>query len=61
MSKKRENTTFKTSLLNDCTNHLSFQIDGNKSKKDCSKKGVNSTYETPLKDVVTPEFIRGYN
>ncbi|MFT6927561.1 MAG: hypothetical protein ACJAZP_003198 [Psychromonas sp.] len=61
MSKKITNITYKDVLLNDCTNHLAVQL------KQCYTKGqpqqtpVNSSYETPLTDIVTSEFIRGYN
>jgi hypothetical protein len=61
MTKKRVNTTFKTSLLNDCTNHLSFQLGKNNSKNESQKKHIDTTYEAPIADIVTSEFIRGYN
>ena len=61
MRKKRVNTTFKTPLLNDCTNHLSFQLEQNHTENESKLKSANSTYERPLTDIVTHEFIRGYN
>lgn len=61
MSKDTTNTTFKTPLLNDCTNHLAFQLKQSRPKKESQQKKVNPLYETPLTDIVTDEFIRGYN
>lgn len=61
MSKDTTNTTFKTSLLNDCTNHLAFQLKQSCSDEQTQRKSVSSSYEAPLTDVVTSEFIRGYN
>lgn len=61
MNKDTTNTTFKTPLLNDCTNHLAFQLKQSRAKKESQQNKVNSSYETPLADIVTHEFIRGYN
>lgn len=57
-SKKRTNTTFKTPLLNDCTNHLAFQLELDREQS-MSQRGA--THEAPIPDVVTYEFVRGYN
>ena len=61
MSKERVNTTFKTPLLNDCTNHLALQLEQCSVKNEPQQKNVNLVYETPLTDIVTYEFVRGYN
>lgn len=61
MNKKRVNTTFKTPLLNDCTNHLSFQLDKCHSNNNDAKKNNVMNHEAPINDVVTDEFVRGYN
>ncbi|HEY7867355.1 MAG TPA: hypothetical protein VIC51_15290 [Psychromonas sp.] len=61
MSKKIINSTFKTQLLNDCTNHLSLQLKQCREGNEPKHKNVNPSYETPLADIVTEEFIRGYN
>ena len=61
MNKKRANTTFKTPLLNDCTNHLSFQLDKCKSASSTTKKNNATNHEALINDVVTAEFVRGYN
>jgi hypothetical protein len=61
MSKKIINSTFKTQLLNDCTNHLSLQLKQCRGENEPKHKNVNPSYETPLTDIVTEEFIRGYN
>ena len=58
---KRTNTTFKTPLLNDCTNHLAFQLEQGNIGSRAQQKSVRSSYEAPLSDIVTSEFIRGYN
>jgi len=61
MSTKTTKTTFKTPLLNDCTNHLAFQLEQHLSKQQPKEKKHITSHETALADVVTPEFIRGYN
>ena len=61
MSKDTSNTTFKTPLLNDCTNHLAFQLKQSRTKNETRQKKVDPLFETPLNDIVTHEFIRGYN
>lgn len=61
MKKKTKNTTFKTSLLNDCTNHIAFQLEQSDLTKKQLQGNVNLRYETPLDDDVTSEYIRGYN
>lgn len=63
MRKKKSttNTTFKTPLLNDCTNHLAFQLQEGRTEKAHLQNNDNSYYEAPLADVVTYEFVRGYN
>ena len=60
-NKSRVNTTFKTPLLNDCTNHLAFQIKQFSAKNKASQKKIDSSYNLPSTDDVTYEFIRGYN
>ena len=60
-NKNRTNTTFNTPLLNDCTNHLAFQLEQCCTENESQQKSVNSSYETPVTDIVTHEFIRGYN
>ncbi|WP_413699063.1 hypothetical protein ACLKMH_16135 [Psychromonas sp. KJ10-10] len=60
-NKIKTSITFKTSLLNDCTNHLAFQLDNSSLKKQSSEHKVDSLYESPLNEVVTTEFVRGYN
>ena len=61
MSKKIINSTLKTPLLNDCTNHLSLQVKHRQGYNKPKQKNVTSSYEAPLTDIVTDEFIRGYN
>ncbi|MFT5559101.1 MAG: hypothetical protein ACJAYB_002440 [Psychromonas sp.] len=61
MSKKIINSTFKNQLLNDCTNHLSLQLKHCRRENETQHKTVNRSYETPLTDIVTDHFIRGYN
>ena len=61
MSTKTTKTTFKTPLLNDCTNHLAFQLEQHLSTNQSKQKKRITTHETALPDVVTTEFIRGYN
>jgi hypothetical protein len=61
MSKKIINSTFKDQLLNDCTNHLSLQLKQCRGENELKHKNVNRSYETPLTDIVTDQFIRGYN
>jgi len=61
MNKKRVNTTFKTPLLNDCTNHLSFQLEKRHSDSSNIKKNNATNHEALVNDVVTAEFVRGYN
>ena len=61
MKKKTKNTAFKTSLLNDCTNHIAFQLDQSDLKKKDLQVNVNKSYETLVDDDVTLEYIRGYN
>lgn len=61
MSKEIINSTFKTQLLNDCTNHLALQVKQCRGESKAKQKRVNSSYEAPLTDIVTNEFIRGYN
>ncbi len=56
--KKRTNTTFKTPLLNDCTNHLAVQLELDRQES-LAQKSV--THEALIPDVVTYEFVRGYN
>lgn len=63
MNKKRQNTTFKTPLLNDCTNHISFHLEQSQSeaKRKKEKSSCTCTCESSIADIVTPEYIRGYN
>jgi len=61
MSKKIISSTYKTQLLNDCTNHLSLQVKQCRGEDKPKQKKFNSSYEMPVTDVVTDEFIRGYN
>lgn len=61
MSNNKVKITLKTPLLNDCTNHLDFLLEQSSLKKQCSNQKVNALYESALTDVVTDEFIRGYN
>lgn len=63
MSKNKNtvNTTFKTPLLNDCTNHIAFQLKDSYTVNKSQQKNNNSSYETPIADDVTYEFVRGYN
>ena len=60
-NKNTINTTFKTPLLNDCTNHLAFQLKESFTGQKSQQKHINSLYETPVADDVTYEFVRGYN
>ena len=56
------NTTFKTPLLNDCTNHLAFQLKDSYAGGKSQPKQVYSSYEMARSDDdVTSEFVRGYN
>ena len=57
-------TTPKQPLKNDQSNHLSEQLDHFEKiephvQRENSDKKV--PYETPLQDIVTPNFVRGYN
>ena len=61
MKKNKASITFKTPLLNDCTNHLAFQLNQSPLKKQSSDHKVDSLYESPLSDIVTNEFVRAYN
>jgi len=61
MSKKHTMANLKTPLLNDCTNHLSSQLNSQKPNEKHAKKHIDSLYETPVGEVVTEEFIKGYN
>ena len=61
MSKKHTMANLHTPLLNDCTNHLAFQLEPKNTDKKSPKKHVDSLYETPVGEVVTEEFIKGYN
>ncbi|MFT6927185.1 MAG: hypothetical protein ACJAZP_002814 [Psychromonas sp.] len=61
MSKKIINSTFKDQLLNDCTNHLSRQLKQCSGENKPKQQNLNRSYEAPLTDIVTDEFIRGYN
>ncbi len=61
MNKDTSDTTFNTPLLNDCTNHLAFQLKQSRAKNKAQQKKVDPLFETPLNDIVTHEFIRGYN
>ncbi|HEY5716361.1 MAG TPA: hypothetical protein VIS54_08085 [Psychromonas sp.] len=54
-------STFKTSLNNDCTNHLALQLEQCRTQSKAQQRKVNSSYESPLADIVTYAFIRGYN
>lgn len=58
---KRRPHTFKSRLLNDCTNHLAVQLDRLNFEKKAQQKKVSPYYESLIADIVTPEFIRGYN
>lgn len=60
-NKNTTKTTCKISLVNDCTNHLAFHLKQFRRENKPQQKTVNSSYETPLDDVVTYEYIRGYN
>lgn len=63
MSNKKDttDTTFKTPLLNDCTNHLAFQLKRCRKQNETQQAHVDLPYESPVADIVTHEFIRGYN
>ncbi|MFT6984853.1 MAG: hypothetical protein ACJAT7_000654 [Psychromonas sp.] len=61
MNKKRSFTTLKTPLLNDCTNHLALQVERSSTGKKTQQKKRNGSCESPIADIVTYEFIRGYN
>lgn len=61
MKKHTKNTTFKTPLLNDCTNHIAFQLEEKNMAKKVVENNVSRLYETPISNVVTNEFIKGYN
>lgn len=61
MKKDTTNTTFKTPLLNDCTNHIAFQLKQSTIAKKNEQNNVSRLYETPITNVVTNEFIKGYN
>ena len=61
MSKNITSTKFKDLLINDCTNHLAVQLKQSHAKNQPQQTPVNSSYEMPLTDIVTCEFIRGYN
>jgi hypothetical protein len=60
-NKNTINTTSNTPLVNDCTSHLAFHLKQFRGENKPQPKTVNSSYETPLDDVVTYEYIRGYN
>ena len=61
MDKKTKITTAKTSLLNDCTNHIAFQLKETHLDKNISQHHVEPSYETPVAEIVTKEFVKGYN
>ncbi|WP_354625397.1 hypothetical protein [Psychromonas sp. MME2] len=61
MNKDTINTTFNTPLLNDCTNHLAFQLKQAPAGNKREPKKLTPTFETLCADIVTHEFIRGYN
>ena len=61
MHKKTNNSTFKTPLLNDCTNNSAVQFKQILAKSSVQHEKVYPSYESPLEDIVTSEFIRGYN
>ena len=61
MSKKHTMASLNTPLLNVCTNHLAFQVKPKSTDGKTTKKHVDSLYETPVGEVVTEEFIKGYN
>jgi len=61
MNKKRSFTTLKTPLLNDCTNHLTALLNQPNAKEIAQQKKISASYESPIADIVTFEFVRGYN
>jgi len=61
MGKKTKITTAKTSLLNDCTNHIAFQLKETNLDKNLSQHRVEPLYETYVEEIVTEEFVKGYN
>ncbi|TEW54346.1 hypothetical protein E2R68_08725 [Psychromonas sp. RZ22] len=61
MHNKPKFTTANTSLLNDCTNHIAFQLKKTHLDKNMSQHRVERLYETPIAEVVTKEYVKGYN
>jgi len=61
MSKKHTMANLKTPLLNDCTNHIAFQLNQKETNEKSTKKNVNRFYEAPIGEVVTEDFVKGYN
>ena len=62
-NKKIFSTALKTPSKNEYTNHLAFlafQLEQRRSVKPQQKK-VTSSSESPLADIVTYAFVRGYN
>lgn len=56
-----ENTKSEASLLKDSTNLSVSQLKKCAKENKTQSKKVNSAYETLVSDIVTTEYIRGYN
>jgi hypothetical protein len=54
-------TTKKSSSLNSNAKHCPTQEGQSKSNVSRQSHKINPLYETPFQDVVTCEYVRGYN
>jgi len=61
MSKSTTNTTFKRPLLNNYPPHLAIQRRQYGVENEAPQRIISASYESLLTDIVTYEFIRGYN
>jgi hypothetical protein len=59
--KDKNSTGGKAPLLNEASNHLALQLKNSFSKRGVTHKKVDSSCESPLGDIVTAEYVRGYN
>lgn len=61
MKKDKKNAAFNAPLLNDDANNLAIQLRQCFAKNSEQHKKIDSLFESPLEDIVTTEYIRGYN
>ncbi|PKG38423.1 hypothetical protein [Psychromonas sp. Urea-02u-13] len=60
-NKDKNSTECKARLLNEASQHSVLQLKHYFSKRGVTHKKVDSSHESPLGDIVTAEYVRGYN